>query len=168
MGLTYEAITIIGLKIKIKNICNKISKKRGSIHKFIDGVTINENSLIASYFFENQTDFLCEKNDEIDNFSDCIGSHPNNSDYFFGTMIVGKNKYCLLKIDEYNSNGKKINNDDYIYISIYLGYQGTDYRTNNHLPYSLLQKSLDDLKKDMKEIGLWNKEEFGIYTILSC
>ena len=81
-------------------------------------------------------------------------------------MHAENNEYGVYKIDEYTYNGYIVNKDD-LYIAIFTSYVSTDYESIPMVDIVSLQKSLRNLKRDMRKLGLWNKKKFGVHTILS-
>ncbi len=100
---------------------------------------------------------------EIDNIDDCVGEHRDYTKDLFGILHAEDNKYCVQQIIDFIEG--EIINEDILYISVFTSYVSSDFEENPGINIKLLQKSLKMLKSDMRKVGLWNKENFGVYTI---
>lgn len=160
MSPDYYALTIIGLQLnpfdlvvmsKIDGNKNHNDTSKRIECKYIDNFVLNENGPTINHLF----DVICEKKSDIDDVDVCIGNNKT-AYYTCGMLIINDNRYNVIRT----------NDENYVYISIYFDMcsENDDYATT-YFDFNSLFNLTKMLENDLRQIDLWNKGRFGIYTI---
>lgn len=160
MGFDCEAITIIGLRLLEDDLKIPVTKTYTNC-KCINN--INNYKYCPDCGKKNQYGTYVEYQ-FIDQFSEKLCTGPESSDddlYFplYGHLNINDRTYPVYQ---------PVEREKWLYVSIYFGIKHgpRNYRPENICKVSPTVILNNHLKEDLTSIGLWNEEDYNIYTLI--